>query len=68
MSTAAARMHNYRLRQKAGRAVYFVEHDSVDLYEALKRSPYPPRDDSPEAIRESLQRTVEFWIEQELKA
>jgi hypothetical protein len=39
----------------------------VDLYEALKRSPYPPRDDSPEAIRESLQCTVEFWIGQELQ-
>jgi hypothetical protein len=60
-------MRDYRLRQKAGRAVYFIEADSVALFEALKASPYPPVDDSPEAIRASLQHTVEFWVEQELK-
>jgi hypothetical protein len=60
-------MRDYRARQKVGRAVYFVEADTVSLFEALKRSPYPPRDDSPEAIRESLQCTVEFWIGQELQ-
>jgi hypothetical protein len=65
MNVVALRARTYRQRQKAGRSVFAIEAADVDLFEALKASPFPPDDDSHEAICRSLQAVVEFWIEAE---
>jgi hypothetical protein len=67
--SGALRTKAYRERLKSGRAVYFIEADSVALAETLAANGFLPASDidNHAAICRALRAVIEFWIAQELQ-
>jgi hypothetical protein len=67
--SGAARNRAYRERLKVGKAVYFVEADSVALAEALANAGFIAQtsEASHQDICAALQRAVEVWLAEESK-